>query len=304
MPSSDRADLKRIRDNQRRSRARRRQYIRELEVQIESYRTRGIEVTAEIQRAAQRVAEQNKKMRVLLNSLSFNNERISYFLRTGDLNPGPVEAAPDIDLLCDQEAAAAALELLLTSYQPTSLGSGPYTTNPSTPILRAVADNGAHNSVTGLLADTSAAEPTGHVQLSSNPTFPAPSTDDFISNTLISRMLPNELTQHSSGLVELSGGQQLMKDLQYDGSLTYQGDTPYGYDISDEDAVSYSSLSFSPKSTDTVSAGSMAFLNSQDQSYRQLEYASIASCADGDIREDATPFGIPPISGNRVSVWA
>ncbi|KAI4866285.1 hypothetical protein F4820DRAFT_469074 [Hypoxylon rubiginosum] len=306
MPSSDRTDLKRIRDNQRRSRARRRQYIQELEVQIESYRTRGIEVTAEIQRAAQRVAEQNKKMRALLNSLSFSNERISYFLRTGNLNLGPVETTPGIDLLCDHEGAAAALELLLTPHRPTSLDSGSYVTASSTP--RAVADNSAHNGIASLLPEIPTVEPAEQVQLSSNLTFPVPSTCGFsirgISHTSLSRMLPSELAPHPPALVEPSDEKQPTKDFQYDGSLTYQCDTPYGYDLSDEDTMSYSSLSFSPESTGSVSAGSMASYNSRIQSYEQLEYASTVPCADGDIRDDAISFDISPNSGGRVPVWA
>ncbi|KAI1799856.1 hypothetical protein F4811DRAFT_541915 [Daldinia bambusicola] len=87
MVSDTQANLNRVRDNQRRSRARRREYIRSLEERLGLYKREGVEVTSHIQRAAQRVAEQNQKMRVLLNTLGFNDERINCFLQNGNINP-------------------------------------------------------------------------------------------------------------------------------------------------------------------------------------------------------------------------
>ncbi|KAL8706266.1 MAG: hypothetical protein Q9201_000642, partial [Fulgogasparrea decipioides] len=51
------ASTTRIRDNQRRSRARRKEYILELENKVRAYEQRGVEAASEIQTAARRVVE-------------------------------------------------------------------------------------------------------------------------------------------------------------------------------------------------------------------------------------------------------
>jgi hypothetical protein len=58
--------LKRIRDNQRRSRARRKDHLKSLEQRIRQNERQGIEVAKEIQVAARHVLEQNGKLRKLL----------------------------------------------------------------------------------------------------------------------------------------------------------------------------------------------------------------------------------------------
>ncbi|KAI0175941.1 hypothetical protein GGR52DRAFT_337721 [Hypoxylon sp. FL1284] len=263
---SDKANLKRIRDNQRRSRARRRQYIQELEVQIESHRTQGIEVAAEIQQAARRVAEQNKKMRVLLNSLGFSDERISHFLQTSNLGRSPAETMEGLNLLNGQEGSAEALELLLIPHRPTSQDSQPYLMNSPTP--RTVVDNGACNDIAGILPETSAAELNSRVPLPGSTAYPAPSYN----------MSSAELAQHPPALVELSDAQQYIKDFQYDGSPICQEDLSYGYDVNDEDTMSYlRNLSFTPERTSSGSSGSVGFCNSQNQNYDLLEYTSMVS---------------------------
>ncbi|KAF2631257.1 hypothetical protein BU25DRAFT_407779 [Macroventuria anomochaeta] len=59
-------NLARIRDNQRRSRARRKEYLQELEAKLRSCDQVGIEASAEIQSAARKVLDENKKLRALL----------------------------------------------------------------------------------------------------------------------------------------------------------------------------------------------------------------------------------------------
>ncbi|KAF2838760.1 hypothetical protein M501DRAFT_907401, partial [Patellaria atrata CBS 101060] len=58
--------LARIRDNQRRSRARRKEYLQELEWKYRNCEQLGVEASAEIQLAARRVLEENKRLRALL----------------------------------------------------------------------------------------------------------------------------------------------------------------------------------------------------------------------------------------------
>ncbi|KAI1394080.1 uncharacterized protein F4822DRAFT_36209 [Hypoxylon trugodes] len=90
MGSSNDANLARLRDNQRKSRARRKEYVNSIERQLRDYHRRGVESTAEIQRAARRVAEENKKMRALLNRIGFDDGSISCFLQTGSLDPAGI----------------------------------------------------------------------------------------------------------------------------------------------------------------------------------------------------------------------
>jgi len=55
------------RDNQRRSRARRRQFIEELQQQLQDHERRGVQASIEMQRVAQAVALENKHLRGLLH---------------------------------------------------------------------------------------------------------------------------------------------------------------------------------------------------------------------------------------------
>ncbi|OBT71419.1 hypothetical protein VF21_09805 [Pseudogymnoascus sp. 05NY08] len=66
MPDSDKANLARIRDNQRRSRARRKEYLQELEGRLRQCELTGVEASSEIQGAARRVIEENRRLRLLL----------------------------------------------------------------------------------------------------------------------------------------------------------------------------------------------------------------------------------------------
>ncbi|KAI1381771.1 hypothetical protein F4677DRAFT_3328 [Hypoxylon crocopeplum] len=110
MESLAEANLRRIRENQRRSRARRKEYIQELEKRLKLCHSQGVEATLEVQHAARRVAEDSKKMRVLLNSLGFDNDRLNYFLRTGNLG---LDGSVTLDHSDDQDDLAQTLGSLL-----------------------------------------------------------------------------------------------------------------------------------------------------------------------------------------------
>lgn len=58
----------RIRDNQRRSRARQKEYIHELEEKVQACERLGVQASLEIQQAARNVLEENKRLRALLLS--------------------------------------------------------------------------------------------------------------------------------------------------------------------------------------------------------------------------------------------
>ncbi|KAH9219091.1 hypothetical protein DL95DRAFT_384939 [Leptodontidium sp. 2 PMI_412] len=80
--SSEKANLARIRDNQRRSRARRKEYLRELESRLRQCELQGVEASSEIQGAARKVAEENKRLRALLSQQGVREDSIEVYLQT------------------------------------------------------------------------------------------------------------------------------------------------------------------------------------------------------------------------------
>ncbi|CZT45440.1 uncharacterized protein RSE6_05749 [Rhynchosporium secalis] len=111
--ASDKANLARIRDNQRRSRARRKEYLQELESRLRQCELQGVEASSEIQTAARRVAEENKRLRTLLSHNGVTDEGVESYLRTstaGDSSPGYQQAS--------HGEAAQVLEHLLSTRKP------------------------------------------------------------------------------------------------------------------------------------------------------------------------------------------
>ncbi|KAH8912363.1 hypothetical protein BR93DRAFT_963547 [Coniochaeta sp. PMI_546] len=81
-------DLKnRIRDNQRRSRQKRKEHLQEIEDKLRQCQFQGVEASIEIQAEARRVAEENKKLRTLLNRHGVPDESINEFLFSGTVVP-------------------------------------------------------------------------------------------------------------------------------------------------------------------------------------------------------------------------
>ncbi|ODA76255.1 hypothetical protein RJ55_08100 [Drechmeria coniospora] len=81
------ANLARIRDNQRRSRARKKEYLQDLERRVRLWELYGTEASAEIQMAARKVAEENKQLRCLLNRYGVGDEYIHHYLQSGTVIP-------------------------------------------------------------------------------------------------------------------------------------------------------------------------------------------------------------------------
>ncbi|SMR58692.1 unnamed protein product [Zymoseptoria tritici ST99CH_1E4] len=67
----------RIRDNQRRSRARRKEYLQELETKYRACEQIGASASTEIQAAARKVADENRRLRVLLQSHGISDPDLS-----------------------------------------------------------------------------------------------------------------------------------------------------------------------------------------------------------------------------------
>ncbi|KAM4056719.1 hypothetical protein HRG_003587 [Hirsutella rhossiliensis] len=84
---AQRDNLARIRDNQRRSRARRREYVHELEQRLRVYELQGVEASTEVQMAARRVAEENRQLRELLNRHGVCDDHIAHYLQSGTFAP-------------------------------------------------------------------------------------------------------------------------------------------------------------------------------------------------------------------------
>jgi len=74
----------RNRENQRKSRARRKDYIQELEQRLRQYEVDGVRATAEVQAAARKVSEENVGLRSLLGLYGVDDGRIGEYLRTRD----------------------------------------------------------------------------------------------------------------------------------------------------------------------------------------------------------------------------
>ncbi|KAE8155567.1 hypothetical protein BDV40DRAFT_294233 [Aspergillus tamarii] len=70
----------RIRDNQRRSRARRREYIQDLEQRLQKFETHGIQVTQEIQAAGRKAVVEDTLLRALLRLHGVSDHDIQEYL--------------------------------------------------------------------------------------------------------------------------------------------------------------------------------------------------------------------------------
>lgn len=80
-PSSNPAAA-RIRENQRRSRARRKEYVEGMEKRLAELERRGVEATLEMQQAARTVAVENSRLRLLLQREGVSSADVASFLDT------------------------------------------------------------------------------------------------------------------------------------------------------------------------------------------------------------------------------
>ncbi|KAJ5625047.1 hypothetical protein N7510_001356 [Penicillium lagena] len=76
------AALARIRENQRRSRARRKEYTRHLEEQLRSFQSLGVAASQEVQEAGRKVAKENALLRSLLIYHGVSKEEIKKYLES------------------------------------------------------------------------------------------------------------------------------------------------------------------------------------------------------------------------------
>ncbi|KAL9102695.1 MAG: hypothetical protein Q9163_002186 [Psora crenata] len=88
--TSSTLDRIRIRNNQRRARARQKEYIQDLEAKLQNYERKGVEATIEVQNAARSVAEENVRLRAEVESLRQENAQLKELL--GDEGCGGIQA--------------------------------------------------------------------------------------------------------------------------------------------------------------------------------------------------------------------
>ncbi|KAF6802578.1 hypothetical protein CSOJ01_11493, partial [Colletotrichum sojae] len=109
----------RIRDNQRRSRARKKEYLQDLENRLREYQLQGVTASAEVQQAARRVAEENQKLRQLLGNLGVSGDRVDQYLSTGRLDPSDRSAPQAPSMESDLRGhAATALDRAMAPRRP------------------------------------------------------------------------------------------------------------------------------------------------------------------------------------------
>ncbi|KAF2276241.1 uncharacterized protein EI97DRAFT_377659 [Westerdykella ornata] len=83
----------RVRENQRRSRARRKDLLESLQKRVREFELQGVQATLEMQQAARKVAQENQQLRRLLALHGVSREEVESFLRSVD-QPNAAECCP------------------------------------------------------------------------------------------------------------------------------------------------------------------------------------------------------------------
>lgn len=84
-PSTDPSSAAaRIRNNQRRSRARHREFVDELKAKVREYERQGVQATLDMRQAARKVALENSRLRSLLASRGVTDEELNRYLAQFD----------------------------------------------------------------------------------------------------------------------------------------------------------------------------------------------------------------------------
>jgi hypothetical protein len=84
----------RIRDNQRRSRNRRKELIDDLQKRVQTYEQNGVTATQDMQRAARKVAQENLRLRSLLAHHGISQEAVDFYLRSFDTTQVSSDTSP------------------------------------------------------------------------------------------------------------------------------------------------------------------------------------------------------------------
>ncbi|KAI2617561.1 hypothetical protein GGS26DRAFT_596421 [Hypomontagnella submonticulosa] len=299
MGSLDQTSLNRARDNQRRSRARRREYVQGLERRLKLCETRGIEASREIQMAARRVAEDNQKMRALLNSLGFNNERIGHFLETGNIDLTEITG---LDLTANQGDKLRTLELLSTPLRPAQLDLELHKPSISDNILDSI-DGSSTVKFPDHMADIEAHDThlSGHIQAHD---MALPAFDSFdpeieehprfmMSNI---SLIPGEPLQYPSLMAQLSNVSRPARALRYNANSNYQNTACRENEADNEKTPTinaYSDLSSIYRMTSYFASTGNPFPHLVQESREDLGYTPIGYYANDNDRNTSPPIFSP-----------
>ncbi|KAK4236982.1 hypothetical protein C8A03DRAFT_35095 [Achaetomium macrosporum] len=118
MPSSaEQENRNRIRDNQRRSRARRKEYLQELEQRVRRAELQGVQASVEVQAAARQVAEENRKLRLLLRHHGISESSLETYLASGVVIP-PSASRVGLPSLAGRSPISSAVQRLEQVLEP------------------------------------------------------------------------------------------------------------------------------------------------------------------------------------------
>ncbi|PYH79059.1 hypothetical protein BO82DRAFT_341385 [Aspergillus uvarum CBS 121591] len=114
-PAAQLSSSQRIRDNQRRSRARRKEYLQDLEQRLRRFELLGVQATQEVQAAGRKLAIENAHLRSLLRLHGVSDQQVQAYLTDQSTHLNPPTCRPE----AFSEARSSARKCL-----PSTLGSG------------------------------------------------------------------------------------------------------------------------------------------------------------------------------------
>lgn len=122
----------RVRENQRRSRGRRREYILEIERRLRQYHEEGVVASEKVQKEARLVVEENFGLRRLLQNVGIPEPLLGQYVMTGDLDClGDDEPSDGVrDGAEEQRTAAESLMQMLSLPMPVRLDTNALTLEP------------------------------------------------------------------------------------------------------------------------------------------------------------------------------
>lgn len=97
--NSDTPSALRIRENQRRSRNRRKELIEDLQGRLNEYERKGVEATQDMQRAARKVALENTRLQNLLTRHGVSREEVEAYLQSFDETEAPRDTSADTAMI-------------------------------------------------------------------------------------------------------------------------------------------------------------------------------------------------------------
>jgi hypothetical protein len=110
--SQDQARTTRIRDNKRRFRLRRKEYVADLERSLRELRQQGVQATREVQLSARKVARENVLLRQLLRSHGADENVVDEWIQGHEDTHSSGENAPVCAKRCNHITPTAPLEIV------------------------------------------------------------------------------------------------------------------------------------------------------------------------------------------------